>query len=128
MNILSFSRMKSFNKDGRVRVILKMRLPCLEKESDGAADFNNFYERIAEGYMNLASQCPYSTERGSRPTTVSVDFFEVADEYIKKHTKLSKNGKDFAVIKRDVKINANGKIQRFEHIDIYNVKTHLFIK
>ena len=128
MNIISFSRIKIFHKDGRARVILKLRLPRLCHESAGAFEFNGFYEKLADEYVRLLGRVPYSTETGSRPTTVVVDFSVITEEYMKKHPRLSKRLASSVVINRETKINLNGEIRRFLRIDIYNIKTHVFLK
>lgn len=128
MNILSFSRMKIFHKDGRARVILKLRLPRVSSEFAWASEFNEFYEALADEYMNLLCEVPHSTEPASRPTTVAVDFSTVAEEYAKKHQRLIKKREYVVVIKRDVKINLNGKMRSFSATDIYNTKLNVFIK
>ena len=128
MNILSFSRMKIFRKDGRVRAILKLRLPHISSEFAEASDFNGFYERLAEEYITLLPNVPYSAEQGSRPTTVAVDFSVINEEYLKEYPRLNKLWNSVTVIKRDVKINKNGEICHFSHIDIYNAKTQTFVK
>ena len=128
MNIISFSRMKIFHKDGRARVILKLRLPRISSESSGATEFNGFYERLAEEYIRLLAYVPYSTELGSRPTTVTEDFSVVTEEYLEKHPRLVKKCRSAAVIRRDVKINVNGDMRRASHIDIYNTAPGSFVK
>ena len=120
--------MKSYRKDGRVRVILKLRLPRLFDETKESSEFNAFYERLAEEYISSAEKLPHGTERDSRPTTVNIDFSIYTDEYIKRHPKSAKRLTEAVIIKREAKINAVGEIRRVEHIDIYNEKTFLFIK
>ena len=128
MNIISFSRMKIFHKDGRARVILKLRLPRISSESSGAPEFNGFYEALADEYMSILGEVPHNVEPGSRPTTVTVDFSVVTEEYIEKHPNLIKKREYVVVIKRDVKINLNGKMRSFSATDIYNTKLNVFIK
>ena len=128
MNIFSFSRMKSFRKEGRVRVILKLRLPRISCESEENPEFNAFYERLAEEYILMAESLPYSTDEGARPTTVSVDFSVCTDGYIKKHPRLSEKLAAHTVIKRETKINSGGQVRKKEHTDIYNEGASRFIK
>ena len=120
--------MKSFHKDGRVRVILKLRLPRTVAEPEECSLFNNFYEKLAEQYISSSEHLPYSTEKGSRPTTVNVDFSQCTDEYLRAHPKLKKRLATSVIIKREMKINVEGQIRRTEQIDIYDTKTSLFIK
>ena len=120
--------MRSFHKDGRVRVILKLRLPRLVCDSDEGLLFNAFYERLAEEYLILAESVPYSGETGARPTTVSVDFSVCTDEYIKSHPRLSKRLAAHTVIKREVKISAGGQVIKRENTDIYNERAASFVK
>ncbi len=120
--------MKIFHKDGRARVILKLRLPRISSEFAGASEFNGFYEALADEYMSVLGEVPHNVEPGSRPTTVTVDFSAVTEEYIEKHPKLIKKRESVVVIKRDVKINQNGKMRCFSATDIYNTKLHVFVK
>ena len=120
--------MKIFRKDGRARVILKLRLPRISSEFAGAPDFNGFYERLADEYISLLAGVPYSEEPATRPTTVTVDFSVVTEEYLEKHPRLIKRRDCLAVIKRCVKINLNGGTRHFSSADIYNTNINMFIK
>ena len=120
--------MRSFHKDGRVRVILKLRLPRTDGNTDENSEFNAFYERLAEEYMRSVEEVSYSTDVGARPTTVSVDFSVCTEEYIKKHPKLSKKLEICTVIKRETKINNGRRVRKTENTDVYNERTFTFIK
>ena len=128
MNIFSFSRMKSFRKDGRVRTILKLRLPRISGESEENPEFNAFYERLAEEYILMAESLTSYTDEGARPTTVSVDFSVCRDGYIKKHPRLSKKLAECTVIKRETKIKLGEQTVKKEYIDIYSEPKFRFIK
>ena len=128
MNIFFFSRMKSFRKDGRVRVILKLRLPRISCESEENPRFNAFYERLSEEYILMAQSLPSDTDEGARPTIVSVDFSVCTDGYIKKHPRLSEKLAAHIVINRETKINMGGRVIKKEHTDIYNERAMRFVK
>ena len=125
MNIFSFSRMKSYRQDGKVRVILKLKLPRSGGESEV---FDGFYERLADEYASLAVEAPYSTDVGTRPTTVSIDYSVITEEYMTSNPKTLKKHGNSIVIKRKTSINVNGKIRSYEYVDLYDTDSCLFVK
>jgi hypothetical protein len=120
--------MKSFNRDGRLRVILKLRSPRLIDESGENREFNAFYERAAEEYVRLAKELPHGDMRDFLPTSVNVDFFIYTEKYMKMHPKLAEKLARSVVIKRETIVKRGSEMRRAEHIDIYNTERRLFVK
>ena len=125
MNIISFSRMRCYRKNGRISVILKLRLPLASEE--GHAEFNSLYEKLSEKYLELPEKASYSQETGARPAVVSVDYSIITDEYVSAHPKSEKR-RILIAIKRSVKINLQGRITEREYLDLYDTENRLFIR
>ena len=133
MYISSFSRMKSFCKAGRLSVILKLELPHIkdaaEYESNSADSFNSFYLSLADAYQGLAAKTAEDFNEGSNPpSTLSVSFVNVSDEYKVKNIKKLKSVKEPLVIKRRVRINRAGNITTKDFIDVFDYAGGFFIK
>lgn len=132
MYISSFSRMKSFCKAGRLSVILKLELPHIkdaaEYESNSVDSFNNFYLSLADAYQGLAAKTAEDFNEGSNPpSTLSVSFVNVTNEYKEKNIKKLKSVKEPLVIKRRVRINRAGNITTNEYIDVFDFDGGIFV-
>lgn len=129
MNILSFSRMKSYRKNGRVAIVLKLSLPRILEDTGIIEPFNNFYSALAEQYDLNISDITVVTENMNRPITVTVSFTDITEEYTKSYGRKNKaTTGDVIVIKRLVRINSDGQVRSAEYVDIYNMSLGLFVK
>lgn len=133
MYISSFSRMKSFCKAGRLSAILKLELPHIkdaaEYESNSVDSFNSFYLSLADAYQGLAAKIAEDFNEGSNPpSTLSVSFVNVTNEYKEKNIKKLKSVREPLVIKRRVRINRAGNITTNEYIDVFDFDGGIFIK
>ena len=126
MNISSFSRMRCYRKNGRIAVILKLRLPFVQ-DSEKHTEFNGFYEKISERYLSLPQKTSYGAEAGALPAVISVDFCDISDVYADANAKTAKKNPRITVIKRILKINVQEKITEKEYLDLYDEEKRLFI-
>ena len=129
MNILSFSRMKSYRKNGRLAIVLKLSLPRILEDTGIIKPFNDFYSALAERYDLNISDITVVTENMNRPITVTVSFTDITEEYTKSYGRKNKaNEGDVIVIKRLVRINSDGQVRSAEYMDIYNMSIGIFVK
>lgn len=128
MNILSFSRMKSYRKNGRIAIVLKLTLPRLDGEGEANKAFNDFYYALAEKYDLSIADSKITSENIKRPITVNVTFRDITDEYLASHRRYKSKSAEIKVIKRLTRINSEGQTRSAEHTDVYSLKMGAFIK
>ena len=128
MNITSFSKMKCYRKNGRISVILKLRLPCDSDLLNRHPDFNSFYEQLSEQYLLLLEKAYLNVESGARPAVVKVDYRVITDEFFANHPKLAKRYPRLTAVRRNTLISINGSSGEKECVDLYDEESRLFIK
>ena len=124
LNISSFSRMRSYRKDGRTAVLLKLVLPCVS--DDTKEYFNVFYTSLAESYSSLADGISKRVDSTGVPVVVSVGFEVLID--IPKEHKYEKRKESLLIIKRTHRIRKGNKIKSGAFIDFFDTVQNIFLK
>ena len=124
MEFLSFSRMRSYRKNNRTSVVLKLVLP---RSHDGEEErFNSFYLSLAECYLDFAEKLSDSIPLGTQPTVISVNF-EISEE-LPDGRLYEKNKENIVVIRRTHRIRCAEHVTVGEFLDFYDTKRGIFIK
>lgn len=124
MEFLSFSRMRSYRKNNRTSVVLKLVLP---RSHDGEEErFNSFYLSLAECYLAFAEKLSDSIPPGTQPTVISVNF-EISEE-LPDGRLYEKNKENIVVIRRTHRIRCGARVTVGEFLDFYDTKRSVFIK
>lgn len=119
MEISSFSRMRSYRKDGYTSALLKLVLPCA-KEAEEA--FDVFYTDLAECYALVAEKLSDEAQSGRAPVVISVDFqllTQTPDDSI---------GESVIAIKRIHRIRRGDKHTDGAFVDYFDEKRKIFVK
>lgn len=124
MDISSFSRMRSYRKDGRTVTLLKLLLPRL-RDGDGSA-FNSFYLALAERYPDAAGRIAENASTADGPTVISVGF-EVCEQ-IPDAQRYEKTKENLIVIKRVHRIRIGASCTVSTVLDYYDSKRDIFLK
>ena len=120
MEILSFSRMRSYRKNGRTSAILKLVLPHTSGESHER--FNSCYLSLAESYLALAEEISNSLTNEKYTAVISVDFEVLPD------TPEPPRKENLVAIKRTHRIRCAERVTVGEFFDFYDTKRSIFIK
>ena len=120
MEILSFSRMRSYRKNGRTSAILKLVLPHTSGESHER--FNSCYLSLAESYLALAEEISNSLTNEKYIAVISVDFEVLPD------TPEPPRKENLVAIKRTHRIRCGEKSSAGAFLDFYNADKEIFIK
>ena len=120
VEILSFSRMRSYRKNGRTAALLKLVLP--RANDDGQEVFNGFYTDLAECYASIAEGLAASAGGASLPIVLSVNFEVLHD------TPDLRRKEKLVAIKRTHRIRCGEKSSAGAFLDFYNADKQIFIK
>ena len=120
MQILSFSRMRSYRKNGRTSAILKLVLPRTSGEVHER--FNSCYLSLAEAYSALAEDISKSLPNEKYTAVISVDFEVLPD------TPEPPRKENLVAIKRTHRIRCGEKSSAGAFLDFYNADKEIFIK
>ena len=120
MEILSFSRMRSYRKNGRTAALLKLVLP--RANDDGQEVFNGFYTDLAECYASVAEGLATSAGGASLPIVLSVNFevLETKGDDLTEEKNLE--------IKRTHRIRCGEKYTSGAFVDCFDTKRKIFLK
>ena len=113
----SFERMRIF-KGERGRVALRLRLPLIDDEGEGAA-FNELYSILTVEYMNLC-------EALSRNATGN-EKFEVGFTYEYRVRKRGRRERKSLIVKRYHKHKKADAEAISEYVDVYDPKIGVFV-
>ena len=124
MDISSFSRMRSYRKDGRTVTLLKLLLPRLRDGED--SEFNSFYLALAERYIDVAGRISEDFSTGNAPTVITVGF-ELPEEIpdAKSYEKIKEN---LIVVKRVHRIRRGSSWTSNTAFDYYDSRRDVFLK
>lgn len=120
--------MKSYRKNGKIAVILKLKLPHSDGQCDKCATFDSFYSKVAERYLWLIEDKIKNLNCADRPVIVSVDFTVVDISQLKLKPIFLKKHKNLIVIEREQKINMMGEIRKNKYLDFYDTDAKMFVK
>jgi len=120
--------MRCYRKDGRVAVILKLRLPQSDGSCNGCAAFDSFYSGVADRYLSAIEGELKKLKHCERPAVINVDYIVVTDLYVKERSRLFKKYKNLVVIKREERINIMGEIRRKESLDFFDKDMGIFVE
>ena len=111
--------MRAYRNGGRVAVILRLTLPAAESEGEAELAISEFYFTLAQAYLKGAEQLlAVSKNSDKAPISLCVDYaFE--DSY---------HHDDIIAIKRFLRVNAGGVPQKYEVLDLFDVKSGLLLK
>ncbi len=120
MEISSFSRMRSYRKDGRTSALLKLVLP--RSKDDGPEVFNGFYADLAECYSSVAEKLSEGKASALGPLVLSVDFeiFSQAPDALERE--------NIIAIRRTHRIRCGDKYTCGTFVDLFDMKREIFIK
>ena len=120
VEILSFSRMRSYRKNGRTAALLKLVLP--RANDDGQEVFNGFYTDLAECYASVAEGLAASAGGASLPIVLSVNFEVLHD------TPDLRRKEKLVAIKRTHRIRCGEKYTSGAFVDCFDTKRKIFLK
>lgn len=124
MDISSFSRMRSYRKDGRTVILLKLLLPRL-RDGEGS-EFNSFYLALAERYLDIAGRISEDAPAGIAPTVISV-VFELPEQ-IPDAKSYEKTKENLIVVKRVHRIRKGASSTVSTAFDYYDSRRDIFLK
>ena len=123
-NMVSFSRMKSFRKNGKTVAILKITLPKLCEEGAFSDYFNSFYSSCADSYIK-AFEKAIDVITCESVIKFSVSFSVLPPSSVKLRRWERENVEFLICIKRASSINGE---EKESFIDVFNKEIGVIIR
>ena len=116
MSVSEFYRMRALRKDGRIVLVLKIRLPKLlpgEGVSCEAAErFSLFYSSLSDAVERAFSESGYTSDGGTRHGSVTVDY------EVKNHTKTKG---EMLEVTRWLKVKLHDEVKKISYRDAFDI-------
>jgi len=121
VEISSFSRMKSYRKDGRTAALLKLVLPRAKDGEHG--EFTSFYLSVADAYANAVEKLCKKNSDAAPPIVISVNY-----EAVRSGADASGEGESAITLKRIQRIRCGERSALKTFVDVYDTRRGVFLK